>query len=122
MQQHWEFNINETKLTDESSTPKKNALTSFLKNEQRALDIFLSYYLKSEGAIAENTEIGDDLVFIKNHQGKFTVKYDKVHYNACLNIHEQDKEKMELNFRIDPKNKILQLTGPEWPEREPDDI
>lgn len=122
MQQHWEFDIGNSTLSRQSSFLKKDEIVSFLQNEQRALDIFLSYYCKSEGAIAENTEITGEFTLDENQRGNFKVKYDKIHYNACLNIHEQEKDEMELNFLIDPENLILKLTGPDWPERDTDDI
>ncbi|MCH6200770.1 hypothetical protein MMU07_14385 [Aquiflexum sp. LQ15W] len=48
--------------------------------------------------------------------------FDLVHFNAYLNIHEQKRDKMDVQFEFDPLFQNLTLTGPYWPEREMDEI
>lgn len=118
MQESWEFILAENKIEQCS----ENFIRLILEKNKKELGIFLSYYYKREGAVAENVILDGSIDFISKFTGKFTVEFDLVHFNACLNIHDQKKEKMDLNFEIKQENSSLQLKGPYWPEREMDDI
>lgn len=48
--------------------------------------------------------------------------FDLVYFNTCLNIHEQKRDEMPIQFEFDPLFQNLTLIGPYWPEREMDEI
>lgn len=118
MQESWEFKLPKKTIEQRS----ENFIRSILEDNKKELGIFLSYYYKREGAVAENVIMEGSIDFITTLTGKFTVVFDLVHFNACLNIHEQKKEKMDLDFEIKREKSILHLKGPYWPEREMDEI
>lgn len=93
-----------------------------LKASKLELGIFLSYYFKKDGAVAENCELVGSIDYLEDNKGKFTVAFDLVHYNACLNIHDNHKDQMEINFVVEKGLQKIKLIGPYWPERELDDI
>ncbi|MFD2201207.1 hypothetical protein [Shivajiella indica] len=118
MQESWKFSIpnhlQSKELTD--------ILQELLEKNTKEMGIFLSYYFKKEGAVTENVKLSSDPFFSEKLKGTFFVSFDLVHYNACLNIHEQAKDQLRLNFEFDNDITQLQMTGPYWPEREMDDI
>ncbi|MEX0884359.1 MAG: hypothetical protein WDZ72_12885 [Cyclobacteriaceae bacterium] len=122
MQHQWEFNFETSDLNDSTQDHLQKKIIALLKNEKQELGIFLSYYFRPDGAIAENVEIPETVSFRGEWNGSILFSFDKVHFNACLNIHEEEKEKMEINFNIQSEKQKLVLTGPNWPERVPDDI
>ncbi|AWW28730.1 hypothetical protein DN752_00470 [Echinicola strongylocentroti] len=117
MQHTWKFNLSSKK--DEDVT---KWVSECLVDQQKELEIFLSFYTKSEGAVAENTTIEKVIFQDTNVDGKITVAFHKVFYNACLNIHETDKDHMQLTFKIDQDNETLQVSGPIVEERGMDEI
>jgi hypothetical protein len=54
--------------------------------------------------------------------GKISVSFELVHFNACLNINETNTKQLRLSYEISENGTELTLTGPNWPEREPDEI
>jgi hypothetical protein len=118
MQETWKFDISISNLENKLEHLIQEAL---LKN-QRDMGIFLSYYYKKEGAVTENVKLIGSINFFGEFNGDFIVDFDLIHFNACLSIHEQKKEKMKIQFEIDRDSKQLILTGPYWPEREMDEI
>jgi len=118
MQETWLFDI------PQSVQDKKNEkfIQDILLENKKDLGIFLSYYYKKEGAVTENVLLNGAINFSEVNKGSFFVIFDLIHYNACLNIHEQNKEKMKIQFEIDHNSNHLILTGPYWPEREMDEI
>lgn len=96
-----------------------NGMAQLLLERSREMGIFLSYYYRSEGAVVENVSMATHKT-VTPSRGKLTVRFDLVHFNACLNIHEEGKETMELDYEAFPDKGELFLTGPYWPEREPD--
>jgi hypothetical protein len=52
----------------------------------------------------------------------FELAFELVFFNACLAIHEQEKEEMEIGFEFDELNQKLELKGAYWPERGMDEI
>lgn len=118
MQESWEFTLPKKDIEQYS----ENMISSILEKNRKELGIFISYYYKKEGAVTENVNLDGSIQFFTPVTGKFTVIFDLVHFNACLNIHEQKKEKMDLDFEIQEDREILHLKGPYWPEREMDEI
>ena len=115
MQETWTFEFPKSQQTEEG-------LLQLLQKQQKELDIFLSYYYKKEGAVAENVSLKGQPEFESKTSGKLVLEFDLVHFNACLAIHEQGKESMKVTFKIDPEREKLQLTGAYWPSREMDEI
>ncbi len=118
MQETWDFKISD-QVHDDGG---ENLIREVLRHENKDLGIFLSYYYKRDGAVVENVMLKDDIIFIDGEKGKFSVEFDLIHHNACLNIHEENRENLEVNFEIDRNSNLLKLIGPYWPEREMDDI
>ncbi|WP_304516992.1 hypothetical protein [Cecembia rubra] len=118
MQESWKLRIDE----HTGPTYTKASLLQLLESNTKELGIFLSYYFKKQGAVAENVTLSNPPVFTEKLTGKLQVEFDLVFFNACLNIHENEKEQMELTFKIIPEDAQLILTGPYWPEREMDEI
>jgi hypothetical protein len=114
MQETWTF--------DYSTPMDSESLSNFLLTKSIDLGIFLSYYYKSEGALAENAELKNQPTFDSPSSGSFNIEFDLVHFNACLAIHEKEKSEMKIEFEIDKKTNQLKLTGAYWPERGMDEI
>ncbi len=104
------------------SSEKQTAddLKQVLKENEKDLGIFLSYYFKKEGALAEKVNLNSEIKFKDETSGDFELEFDLIHYNACLAIHDQKRDQMKITFEI--KNDKLNLKGPYWPEREMDEI
>ncbi|MBN7810891.1 hypothetical protein J0A68_07995 [Algoriphagus sp. H41] len=115
MQETWSFDFPKTE-----SLPDQ--LTDILEREAKELGIFLSYYYKKEGALAEKVSLKGKPIFVDERKGKLVLDFDLVHFNACLAIHEQKREEMTVDFEIDPTHEKLKLVGPYWPSREMDEI
>jgi len=121
MQESWNFKLAEN--TDFGKAENlKGAIKEALSVQQKELGIFLSYYYKSDGAVVEDVELEKFLELNSGGSGKALFSFRLIFYNACLNIHEKEKDKMELDFVVDPNGKSLELTGPFVPERGMDDI
>jgi hypothetical protein len=115
MQEIWSFDFPKT-----ASIPEQ--LVRKLEDEERELGIFLSYYYKKEGAVAEKVKLKGKPEFKDELSGKLVLDFDLVHFNACLAIHEQKRGEIEITFEIDPVSEKLKLSGPYWPERGMDEI
>jgi hypothetical protein len=115
MQETWTFDFPETSSASEQ-------LGKILEESSKELGIFLSYYYKREGAIAENVGQKGSPSFTTPSSGTLTLDFDLVHFNACLAINEQKREEMEIYFEIHEGARKLTLKGPYWPEREMDEI
>lgn len=118
MQESWKFSVPlhlQTKDLDQ-------LLISLLIENEKEMGIFLSYYFKKEGAVAEKVQLQTHPLFRETFKGNLWVSFDLVYFNACLNIHEQNRDSMELGFEFSENLSSLELTGPYWPEREMDEI
>ncbi|WP_373521921.1 hypothetical protein [Aquiflexum sp.] len=118
MHETWKFDIS----TSDDDRSLKDVMKELLLENQKDMGIFLSYYYKKDGAITEGVQLYGPINFVKEYSGDFLVDFELIFYNACLNIHEQNKEKMKIQFEIDLDSKELILIGPYWPEREMDEI
>ncbi|WP_192349922.1 hypothetical protein [Algoriphagus sp. Y33] len=114
MQEAWTFEL------PKSEKPLSDQIKKVLLDNQKDLGIFLSYYFKKEGALAEKADLGSEINFKDQNSGDFKLEFDLVHFNACLAIHEQKRDQMKITFDI--VNNNLRLKGPYWPEREMDEI
>ncbi|UZD23845.1 hypothetical protein PBT90_10645 [Algoriphagus halophytocola] len=114
MQEIWSLTI------PNSKNPNSEVLKQTLKENQKDLGIFLSYYFKKEGALAEKVDLASEITFNDPETGSFNLEFDLIHFNACLAIHEQKREQLKITFEIQGKQFILK--GPYWPEREMDEI
>lgn len=117
MQETWSFPLKETNIEISPSF-----ISSVLSENQKDLGIFLSYYFKREGAVAEQVTLKKILDFHTENSGELILEFDLVHFNACLAIHEQKREEMKVEFLLDVSTHKLTLKGPLWPERGMDDI
>jgi hypothetical protein len=115
MQETWTFDFPETSSASEQ-------LVNILRERAKELGIFLSYYYKKEGALAEKVELKGSPVFETLSSGTVILVFDLIHFNACLAINEQKREEMTIDFEIDEGARKLKLKGPYWPEREMDEI
>ncbi|WP_245579254.1 hypothetical protein [Algoriphagus mannitolivorans] len=82
MQETWTFEFPKSQQTEEG-------LLQLLQIHQKELGIFLSYYYKKEGAVAENVALRGNPEFESNISGRMVLEFDLVHFNACLAIHDQ---------------------------------
>jgi hypothetical protein len=115
MQENWTFDFPPT------PNPKED-LENLLARKEQELGIFLSYYYKKEGAVAEKVKLKFGPEFESNTLGSMVLDFDLVHFNACLAIHEQAREEIKVRFEIDESNQKIKLIGPYWPSREMDEI
>lgn len=118
MQETWKFDISRS----EGDGSLDRLIQETLLKNKKDLGVFLSYYYKKEGALTENVRVNGPINFLNECKGDFLVDFELIHFNACLNIHEQNREKMKIQFEIDLDSNQLILTGPYWPEREMDEI
>ncbi|UCS92574.1 hypothetical protein KZP23_18040 [Echinicola marina] len=116
MQESWKF-----KLKNTHSGPKDLIRETILK-EKKEWNIFISLYAKLDGAIAEDISLKEIKSMDTDLTGTIILAFKKIFYNACLNIHEQDKDKIELDYQIDTEKDEIVFTGPLIPERGMDDI
>ncbi|WP_425638994.1 hypothetical protein ACPUEN_05035 [Algoriphagus yeomjeoni] len=114
MQVTWTLTLPSTKK------PTSDELKLVLSDNKKDLGIFLSYYFKKEGALAEKVDLASEIHFKDQTEGNFDLEFDLIHYNACLAIHDQKRDSMKITFEIE--NDKLNLKGPYWPEREMDEI
>jgi hypothetical protein len=114
MQETWTLKLpkSEKALSDQ--------IEQLLIDKQKELGIFLSYYFKRDGALAEKVDLNSEINFIDQISGNFILEFDLVHFNACLAIHEQKRDQMKITFEIAEDK--LNLKGPYWPERGMDEI
>ena len=117
MQITWELDLKKS-----TKNAPSEQLTDILSSESKELGIFLSYYFKKDGAVAENVSLVDIPNFENENSGKLRLAFDLVYFNACLAIHEQNRESILIDFNIDEKDGNLILKGPDWPDRGLDDI
>ncbi|OOG73826.1 hypothetical protein [Algoriphagus sp. A40] len=115
MQETWTFEFPSNQNYEED-------LVSLLSEKELELGIFLSYYYKKEGAVAEKVKLKSGPKFDSKTSGSMVLDFDLVHFNACLAIHEQAREEMKITFEIDPKDQKIKLIGAYWPSREMDEI
>jgi len=115
MQESWKFHIDH-----KSDQSDYIIIKDLFKENQNEIGIFLSYYFKKDGAVVENAVLDGDVKTTSPGRGKFQVSFDLIFYNACLNIHDQNKDKIEIDYKME--NDTIILTGPFWPERGQDEI
>ncbi|MEP0710526.1 hypothetical protein [Algoriphagus sp.] len=114
MQETWTIKLPKSENADSES------ISQLLAENQKELGIFLSYYFKKEGALAERVDLNSEINFKNETEGDFDLEFDLVHFNACLAIHEQKRDHMKITFEIVGSD--LNLKGPYWPERGMDEI
>lgn len=117
MQEKWNFEVGQSKDLN-----SEDAIKYLILSKEKDLGIFLSYYFKKEGAIAEKVALGSEILFLTELTGKFKLEFDLVHFNACLAINEQKRDLIEISFEFNSDFKNITLTGPYWPERGMDEI
>ncbi len=115
MQESWNLKLQNEGMREEQ-------IKQALNHSKIELGIFLSYYFKMEGAVAENCGLVGEIEFKDSDKGKFTIEFDLVHFNACLNIHDIQKDQMEIKFEVDDAQQEMKLMGPYWPERGMDEL
>lgn len=115
MQVKWDF-----QLEKDYEENLQSSIQSILAKEKRDLGIFLSYYFKREGAVAENVMLKGNPNFLTKSTGNLILEFDLVHFNACLAIHEEKKDQLKIDFKINQG--VLELSGPNWPERDGEEL
>ena len=115
MQETWTFDFLPTQNA-------KSDLRTLLSQKEKELGIFLSYYYKKDGAVAEKVKLKSGPEFESNTTGWLVLDFDLVYFNACLDINEQAREEMKITFEIDETNQKVKFTGAFWPSREMDEI
>jgi len=115
MQETWKFHID-----PQSGQSDESMIRDLIRESKEEMGIFLSYYFKKDGAVVENVEIDGEVTTREPRHGKFRVVFDLIHYNACLNIHDQNIDRMDLEYSRE-KDQVI-FTGPYWPERGQDEI
>jgi hypothetical protein len=117
MQETWKFG--DIDFGQVGDPPTAEGFSRLIGDRSREMGIFLSYYYRSERAVVENVSL-TSLQVCSPQVGRLLVRFSLVYFNACLNIHEEGHETMELGYQAVPEKNELILTGPFWPEREPD--
>lgn len=115
MQETWTFDFPFSGTTEQS-------ISKLLCEKEMDLGIFLSYYYKKQGAVAEHVKLKSGPHFSSRTSGSLILDFDLVFFNACLAIHEQERDTMLIQFEIDEVEGKLKLIGPYWPERGMDEI
>lgn len=118
MQEKWVFKSENIKKAKDF----RSALSCVLEEKKNELEIFLSLYTKLDGALAENIQLIEPLTSANLKSGNVSLGFNKSYYNACLNINETDLDNIKLSYDFKPEEGHLILTGPDIPEREPDDL
>ncbi len=116
MQEIWSFPITESDL----DLPSQKRVIQLVERNSKELAIMISYYYKSEGALAEQIRIANDPIFSSENIGSVTLVFNLIHFNACLNIHEQAKEEIKIEFQFNPDQVIFK--GPYIADRGMDEI
>ena len=88
----------------------------------KELAICLSYYYKSEGGLVEDVRFEGNLTVTSPTTGYFQVSFNVVYFNACLDIHQLNKDFMVLQMNLVTDTNKIKISGPVLPEREPDEI
>ncbi len=115
MQESWSF-----ELPNCPSLPE--GLEAVLQLKQIELGIFLSYYYKKTGAVVEKVSQASELKFKSPISGSLTVAFELIYFNACRDIHQQERGEMELQVNWDEGKRVLRLQGEYWPTRDGDEI
>jgi hypothetical protein len=115
MQESWNFELPNCPTLPEG-------IEAVMKLKQIELGIFLSYYYKKGGAVVENVSKASEIQFTSPITGILSVDFDLIYFNACRDIHQQERGEMELQVYWDEVKKILRLQGEYWPARDGDEI
>jgi hypothetical protein len=115
MQESWSF-----ELPNCTSLPE--GLEAVMQLKQIELGIFLSYYFKKGGAVVEKVSQASETQFTSLVSGTLRVAFDLIYFNACRDIHLQERGEMELRVHWDEGKRILRLQGEYWPTRDGDEI
>jgi hypothetical protein len=115
MQESWSFEL-------PNCTTLPEGLEAVMQQKQIELGVFLSYYYKRGGAVVENVSQASELQFTSPISGSFKVSFDLIYFNACRDIHQQERGEMELQANWDEGKRILRLQGEYWPTRDGDEI
>ncbi|MCH7409425.1 hypothetical protein MM239_08470 [Belliella sp. DSM 111904] len=116
MQEIWTFEIN-NKSEFESN---EDLIKKQVEINQKELGIMLSYYYKPQGAVVEQVKFISTIVSKADNTAKIILGFVVVHFNACLNIHDQNQERIEMTVKV-TENEIT-FRGPEILERGMDEI
>lgn len=115
MQETWTFDFpNSDQLEDD--------LILLIETNAKELGIFLSFYYKKEGALAEMVKLKSKPKFESPTSGKLILEFNLAYFNACLGINEQEKDEMKIDFNIDLNSQKVTFIGAFWPSREMDEI
>lgn len=113
MQESWTFEFPHTTVSQDS-------LEELFQAQQRELGIFLSYTYK--GAVVEHVRLIGCNAAKDCRSGTLQVAYTLVHFNACLDINQQQEGQMTLEFSLDVINESLSLRTEFVLSRHIDDI
>lgn len=100
----------------------RQSICDLLDRYKKDIGIFLSYYYLAGGELVEDVKLDSGINLTSPTSGYFTVSFQAVHFNACLDIHHINRDKMVLQVEWLSARNSVKLTGPFWPEREPDEI
>jgi hypothetical protein len=98
------------------------SVIQLLDGYKKDLGIFLSYYYKDTGGLVEDVKLDSKLTFTSPTTGYFKVSFNVVHFNACLDINQLNRDCMVLHMNLISDTNKIKISGPLWPEREPDEI
>lgn len=115
MQESWSFEL-------PNCTTLPEGLEAVMQLKQIELGIFLSYYFKKGGAVVEKVSQDSEIQFTSPFSGTLTVAFDLIYFNACQDIHQQEREEMELQVTWNEEKRVLRLQGEYWPTRDGDQI
>ena len=116
MQEIWKIKLTQPISNDEIVS----ILPELLKLNAKDLGIFLSYYYRKQGAVVEDVKLQGEIINNTAATGSFLLDFALVFFNACLSIHETEREKMAIQYELEGEDLIL--TGEFWPERDSEDL
>ena len=116
MQEKWKIKLDQPISNDEIG--KK--LPVLLEKHAKDLGIFLSYYYRKQGAVVEDVKLMGEIITHPKSTGSFLLDFSLVFFNACLSIHETEREKMAVQYGLEGEDLIL--TGEYWPERDSEEL
>ncbi|MCH7400253.1 hypothetical protein ACFOUP_07175 [Belliella kenyensis] len=116
MQEVWTFGID----PKEEFKTNEDLIKKQVELNQKELGIMLSYYYKSQGAVVEQVKFISTMASMEDNTAKVMLGFAVIHFNACLNIHDQKQERIEIQVKV-VENEIT-FIGPEIMERGMDEI
>lgn len=102
---------------------KKYLLLEFLRQQNASLlRLVGDYYYSSRGKVHE-LNVGEEIIFINDLSGSFTVCFNVNFTNGCQDLtYDHEDQLMVMKFLLDVEHSVIHVSGEDVPEREPDEF